>query len=141
MSDEPLVEREWTYIGREFWPRDGIKHGWLCDDGQTRWWKRGPRDLIVGGVFTVETTEDRSTMVTNRASYVRPSEHDDIDKWRLTDRRAYVEQQAAAERKRLAKDRDFGDLTLREVRSLMWDRGTSHRGPTLAVVLSYLEME
>lgn len=142
-TDTPeLIERTWTYTGAEIVQGGKLGSAWLDHTGERRLFSDAPSPAIVGGIYTVRTTEDGTRAAVAGASYERASEDERTEEWRLTDRAERTEHGAIKAKAKLIREAkaeagDLGSLTLAEVKAKM--RGLpEHRAAVLATVLRYL---
>lgn len=132
------VEQEWTYIGRRRVQGGNLAHAWMDDEGVDRLFVKGHAG-VVGGVYVVNATPDRVSLVTkgpNGPRFARRSEDPRTAEWVAEDGAAYDFDQlrkAEAKAKRDAVE-SFGTLTLDDVRHLMMTAGPQ-RSVLLARVL------
>lgn len=139
-TEVELVEREWLYMGRRIDAKGTMYHVWMMHTGKDGWYKKG-RTNSVGGRYMVKCTEDGTRAMPSSARFIGPGEHDDIEKWKLEDRAAYLEGESVkAERKLKGDTERMGDLTLAEVRKIMWSQNRGRgRAAVITAVIGYLE--
>lgn len=138
---ETWTTEDWIYVGRRWGMRESkVYHVFkpISDSSDEKWFSKGPKNPIVGGVYDIKTKDDSAVVRT--AEYVRKSEDQGlVDEWRLLDRSAVTKQEALRATKRLAGENgSIGDLTLDDIHKVIHRQPRHMQAGTIAVVLQYL---
>lgn len=142
-DERQLTTHEWVYAGRCTLSTGKLGSRWFDHTGTERIFAKQPADRIIGGVFTVETSDNATRAVIGSAKYGRKTDaHDDatVDQWRAEDRAAYLEDAGRRERSKLERESaNLEGVTLGSLRREMLLRGGASRAALLVAVIGYLE--
>ena len=139
MTDEEWETRRFYYAGRRY-TGSKILHvmSAVNDPDDVAAFKKGPPGLFIGGMYEVEIRTD-SARIQSATWLSREPKSDRAPDWRLKDQAAGIEQERDRALRRMRKENaDIGNLTLREIRTMIAAQPRHVKNGTIQVVTNYL---
>jgi hypothetical protein len=136
MTETTDTERTWHYAGRRLTHDKKLCYYWLDHNGNFSLWKK-LRGVQVGAPHTVFEVGEGS--VRSHVRWEKGEQHANAAQWALKDAADFNEsQRLAAERKATKEGKEqIGNLTIREVRSML-DNNRGNRAGMVAAVIKEL---
>jgi hypothetical protein len=146
MPEEELVKERWVFKYRYYDKKDHKIHGvWRNHHGNEASFSIVPSHASAGSVWLVETTPDGTRAAIKNVRFVGAGSGElggvtaaEKRAWHLTDRAAVIEQRRVNAAKKLAAQRDLGNLTLYEVATEIRTARSDMRVAMIAAVINYL---